>query len=200
MKQSLNTTNYTPVFSSADNSNSRTMVIGVGNTSPEPGVEKISQVKKSVSVYDELKIPFSSEIKFINYLKNYNIHVSMAWKTRYFFTSDSKRCQADSSTSNGKISRFSPYFVQQIFRFANWWMPYLSSDSYDKLVLHIIESVCTIQTAVIGTYPSQNSYVLNIEGVRRNTNPLPKEVSMLIKTNGKIYYSSGKGDPVHKLS
>lgn len=199
MKQSLNTTNYTPVFSSDSSSNSRTMVIGAGNTLAAPEVEEIPKSEETVSVYDELRMPFSSEAKLITYLKNHGIHVNMAWRTRCFFTSDSKRSQSNSSTSNGKISRFSPYFVQQIFRFANWWMPYLSSDSYDKLVLHIIESVCAIQTAVIGTYPSQNSYVLNIEGVGRNTDPLPKEVLMHIKPNGKIYYSSGKGDHLHSL-
>ncbi len=194
MKQITNATSNTSVtFAPTTNPTSRTMVIGgvqdipvqdnVSESAPEPDVGRNYRKRNALSS------PFSNSLDLAKHLRGRNILASKDWAIRNF----------DVSLSTKGNSVLSPHVIDQIIRMANFWKPYISDESYEKLVLYIVETFTTIHTCAIGSYPAlENSYILNIDNIV-NIKPLPRDVMTFIKLNGKTYISEGKSAPLIAL-
>lgn len=168
-------------------------------TNPEPEEKQKSHAKLNTS-----NISFDSVSKLVKYLESYSITVPVNWVKETFpsykhILKGSSYRSTTSSLNTNVLLLPSPYVIDQIIKAATWWMPYLSAESWDYLVLHMVSYIVSIGACAVGSYPNlENSYLFNIPGVFK-TGYLPPEVMMSINKNGNILISCGKGAPPSKL-
>ena len=200
MKQITNATSNTSVtFAPTTNPTSRTMVIGgvqpvAEQSATLESIQEPPAEKKRQKIRD-----FYNVSDLVKYLKDYNIHASDSWIKRNFYVSLDSQEQNGNSYLKDKLSAFSPHVIDQIIKMANFWKPYISDESYEKLVLYIVETFSTLNTCEVGSYPSlENTYILSIDNMVQ-ISPLPLDTMTLIKSNGDIYISKGKGSKLIPL-